>query len=479
MATQGVPVSKLRSSAAGLAGIIFLALALVPGNAVAATPENRPGGSIVQLPGSAGCLVDRSTPKANCARVRGLKTPGPFMGSRAIAISYDGSSLYVASSGSNAIAVFRRDTRTGRLTQPSGQAGCVAARGNSGCAEAWGLAATNSLALSPDGRFLYASSRNSSTVTVFRRNSENGSLRQLEGSKGCISGTGFPGCGTARGLDGPDVITISPDGLNVYLGSFVGSAIAVFQRNRKNGQLTQADDEAGCVTAEPTSGCSSALAMTATEGMAISDDGASVFVAAPGSNAVLAFQRNPVDGSLTQVGDGLGCVTYAPIAGCATGREVEGANAVAVSPDDSNVYATSLVSQSTTSFARSLTTGGIQQLGGALGCSVWLGAEGCFPAKGMRAPEGIAFSPDGLNAYVSAYGTGGVTVLNRNPSTGGMAQKRQPWGCVTSSSTDGCARGRALAGAGAIAVSANGRFVYATAAKANAITVFERKQNGK
>jgi DNA-binding beta-propeller fold protein YncE len=97
----------------------------------------------------------------------------------------------------------------------------------------------------------------------------------------------------------------------------------------------------------------------------------------------------------------------------------------------------------------------------------------------MRSPEGIAFSPDGLNAYVSAYGSGGVTVLNRNPSTGGLVQKRSPWGCVTSSSTDGCSDGRALAGAGAVAVSANGRSVYATAASANAITVFERKQNGR
>ena len=92
---------------------------------------------------------------------------------------------------------------------------------------------------------------------------------------------------------------------------------------------------------------------------------------------------------------------------------------------------------------------------------------------------GGAFSPDGLNAYVSAYGTGGITVLNRNPATGGMVQKREPWGCVASSSTRGCASGRALAGAGAVAVSANGRFVYATGAKANSITVFERKANGR
>lgn len=459
--------------ALGLSGLIPF-----PGGQALAVPGDRPGGSIIQLPGGDGCLVDRSSEKAGCTKVRALKTPGPFMGSRAIAISPNGTSLYVASAGSDAITVFQRDTRTGKLTQPAGQAGCVAARGNYGCAEAWGLDATNSLALSPDGRFLYASSRNSSTVTVFRRDSDSGEIRQLAGSRGCISGVGLPGCGVARGLNGPDVVTVSPDGLSVYLGSFTGSAIAVFQRNRQNGQLTQASDETGCVTAVPTTNCSTALAMTAIEGLAVSGDGTSVFVAAPGSNAVLAFSRNPVDGSLVQVDDETGCITYAPLAGCATGRQIEGANAVAVSPDDSDVYVTSLLSSSTTSFARSLTTGGIQQLAGALGCSVWLGAAGCFPAKGMRSPEGIAFSPDGLNAYVAAYGTGGVAIFNRNPSTGGMIQKGAPWGCVSSSSTEDCARGRALAGAGGIEVSPNGRFVYATAANANAITVFERKQNG-
>jgi DNA-binding beta-propeller fold protein YncE len=451
---------------------------LVPAVALSAGPDDRPGGSILQLPGKNGCLVDRSSERTDCTKVRALKTPGPFMGSQAMAISPDGSNLYVASSGSNAITVFSRDTRTGRLTQPAGQNGCVAAKGNYGCAEAWGLSATNSVGLSPDGRFLYASSRNSSTVTVFRRNTDTGALQQLAGSRGCISGTGLPGCGSARGLNGPDVVAVSPDGLSVYLGSFTGSAIAVFQRDRQSGQLTQAGDETGCVTAVPTTNCSTALAMSAIEGLAVSGDGASVFAAAAGSNAVLAFARNPVDGSLAQVAGGLGCVTYAALEGCAIGRQIEGANAVVVSPDDSDVYATSLISSSTASFTRSVTTGGIQQLAGALGCSVWLGAQGCYPARGMRSPEGIALSPDGLNVYVAAYGTGGVAVLNRNPATGGIGQKRAQWGCVSSSSTDTCARGRALSGAGGIAVSPNGRFVYTTAANANAIAVFERKQNG-
>ena len=74
-----------------------------------------PGGS---LPGGGGLH-----------RVRALGGPAPFVGSNAVAISPDGSNVYVASSRSNAIAIFTRDARTGKLTQASrARAGCIAAR---------------------------------------------------------------------------------------------------------------------------------------------------------------------------------------------------------------------------------------------------------------------------------------------------------------------------------------------------------------
>ena len=461
----------LLAAVSGLA--LFLALPSPSGAA-----DQRPGGSIVQLRGEGGCLTDRSTPKRGCAGVRALKTPGPFMGSRAIAIPRSGKNLYVASSGSNAITIFRRSVKTGRLVQPKGEGGCVAARGNSGCGEALGLRGPNSLTLSPDGRFLYASSRDSSTVTIFRRNNDTGALRQLAGTEGCISGTDLPGCATATALDGPDVITVSADGKNIYVGSFLGSALVVFQRNQQNGQLTQATDGTGCLTNAPTTGCTTAVGLANPEGLAVSRDGSSAFVAAPGSNAVLAFSRNPVDGSLTQATDGYGCITTNTTSGCTSGREMEGANAVEVSPDDSDVYATSLLSSSVTAFERSLEYGGIYQLAGSLGCMVWIGAQNCHPARGMRAPEGIAFSPDGLNAYIAAYGTGGVAVLDRNPDTGGVLQKRSPYGCTTQVATQGCARGRGLSGVGGITVSPDGDFVYATGAKSNSISIFRRTQWG-
>jgi DNA-binding beta-propeller fold protein YncE len=43
--------------------------------------------------------------------VRVLDGPAPFLGSEAIAISPDGKNVYVASSKSDAIAVFKRATK--------------------------------------------------------------------------------------------------------------------------------------------------------------------------------------------------------------------------------------------------------------------------------------------------------------------------------------------------------------------------------
>ena len=67
--------------------------------------------------------------------------------------------------------------------------------------------------------------------------------------------------------------------------------------------------------------------------------------------------RDASTGALTQATDGTGCIVQSALAGCTTGAQLAGANAVAVSPDDSSVYVTSLTSNSVTSFTRTATTG--------------------------------------------------------------------------------------------------------------------------
>jgi DNA-binding beta-propeller fold protein YncE len=476
-----VTSSFARCRFATLAALLALAL---PATALAAPAKHNSGqkvpnalqpGVLTQLPGARGCLVDRTAPTKGCGTARALEGPGPFMGSRAIAVSADGKNVYVASSRSNAIAIFRRNPKTGALGQPSGTSGCVAAKGAFECGKAVGLNGPNSVAVSPNGRNVYVTSRGSNAVTAFQRNRSTGALHQLPGAAGCISGVPLPGCATGTALLGPDVVAVSPDGKNVYVGSFFGNAVAIFNRDPSSGALGQPSGNAGCI-AVATSGCATGLALGAPEGLAISGNGKSVYVAAALSSAAVVLGRDPSTGALTQATDGSGCIVNVALTGCTVGLELNGANAVAVSPEDDDAYVTSLFSNSVTSFTRLPVSGNLAQKEGTTGCLVWLRAVGCSFGRALSSPEGLAVSPDGANIYVAAFATGAIDVLERNSSSGAVVQMPGRPGCLAPRSVPGCTQARALRGVSSIALSPNGRYLYSTSFGSNAVDIFRRNK---
>ncbi len=463
--------------------MILLTALAAPADAlgIAAPHRSRPPvtalGALAELRGPSGCLIDgskRAARAAGCTRVRALRGPAPFLGSDAVAISPDGRNVYVASSRSNAIAIFRRNAITGRLTQRAGAAGCIAANGASGCALARGLDGPNSVAVSADGKNVYASSLVSNAVASFRRNPSTGALTQADDGSGCITNAPTTGCTTGRALDGPDVVIVSPDGKNVYVGAFKGNAIAVFARNTSTGALTQPTGTTGCIVDTPTSGCATALALAAPEGMAISGDGNNVYVATALSSALDVFTRDSSMGALTQASDGTGCIVESTLSGCTTGTQLGGADAVAVSPNDGDVYVTSVLSNSVTTFTRTPVTGKLAQQTGTSACVLYLLAVGCSLGRALSAPEGLAVSPDGASVYAAAFASGAIDLLDRNLESGALIQKPRRAGCVTEGATPDCTLGRALRGASSLAVSPDGRYLYSGAFASNAVSVFKR-----
>jgi DNA-binding beta-propeller fold protein YncE len=428
-------------------------------------------GTLKQLRGTAGCVGAPTARRAGCATARALKGPGPFMGSRAIGISPDGRNVYVASSGSDAIAIFDRNKTTGALTQPSGKGGCIASGGGGSCARAVGLGGANSVAISADGHNVYATSRDSSAVTAFARNRKTGALHQLAG--GCLSGLPLPGCTGGEALVAPDVVVVSSDGRNVYAGAFFGNAVATFTRDPSTGALTQPAGAAGCI-AESNTACTPGIALGSVEGLAISRNGSTVYTGSALSNAVAILTRDPSTGVLAQATDGSGCITNAALTGCTTGVQLGGANAVTLSTDGSQVYVTSLLSNSVTSFNRS-SAGGLTQKRGTTGCLVLLRAPGCSFGRSLSAPEGLAASPDGRNVYVAAFSTGALDVMTRNRVTGRILQRPGRPGCLAARRRPGCASARAVRGISSIAISPDGRFVYSTSFASNAVDVFRRR----
>lgn len=470
------PIDASRASRA-LSALIAAGLLGVPAAAVGATHRSAVG-TLAQLPGQDGCVADRSTAGHGCAPARALKGPAPFLGSEAIAMSPNGKNVYVASSKSDAITIFERDTKKGALSQPPGEAGCIAESGRGGCATAVGLVHPNSVAVSPDGKNVYATAVGSNAVTTFARDPATGALSQASDGSGCIANAAATGCTTGRALDGADVVAVSPDGENVYVGAFFGNAVAVFDRDPSSGALTQPPDSTGCVVNSTTAGCTTGLALGAPEGMAVSGDGNNVYVATAVSNAVAILTRDPSTGALSQASDGTGCIANSATTGCTTGTQLAGANAVAVSPDDGDVYVTSLISDSLTSFTRTATTGQLAQKSGTSACVIYVLAVGCSLGRALNAPEGLTASPDGANVYAAAFKSNAVVVLNRNANTGAVIQKSGRGGCLTTSNIPDCRHARALVNVSSLALSPDSRYLYAAAFKSNAVTVFKRVKVG-
>jgi DNA-binding beta-propeller fold protein YncE len=120
-------------------------------------------GQLAQPAGTAGCVSESGSD--SCARGSALD------GARSVAVSADGRSVYVASDfPSDAVAAFQRDATTGRLTQLAGTAGCVSETGSSGeCVNGRHLDGPFSLAVSEDGSSVYVPSVDSDAVAIFAR----------------------------------------------------------------------------------------------------------------------------------------------------------------------------------------------------------------------------------------------------------------------------------------------------------------------
>jgi hypothetical protein len=206
----------------GLPSVVAM-LALGVGILTFAPEASAANGDLTQKTGTAGCISEDGTGGA-CANGVALEN------ARSVTISPDGTSAYVASVISNAVAIFDRDPTTGELTQKPGTAGCISEDGTGGaCANGVALKAAISVAVSPDGTSAYVASAASNAVAIFDRNPTTGELTQKPGTAACISEDGTGGaCAEGVELDGATSVTVSPDGGSAYAAS--SYAVAVFDR---------------------------------------------------------------------------------------------------------------------------------------------------------------------------------------------------------------------------------------------------------
>jgi len=379
--------------------------------AVGAFRRNTTSGALAQLAGKAGCVSETGS-GGQCSDGKGLKTVV------SVAATADGTSVYAAAVESDGVAALRRNTTSGALTQLSGTAGCVTETGTNGaCGDGKVLIDPTWVAVSPDSKSVYISSSTSDAVAVFRRDATSGALTQLAGKAGCVSETGTKGaCRDGKALDKPAAVAVSPDGKNVYVGSHASTAVAVFRRDTTSGALTQLAGTAGCVSETGTNGaCGNGKALQGVHGVTVSRDGKSVYAASEVGDAVATFARNTTSGALTQLAGLAGCVSEDGTNGtCRDGKALITPQEVAVSGDGQSVYVASVQNHAIAIFARNTTNGALTQLAGLAGCVSETGTNGtCRDGKALGLPDGVTVSPDGKSVYVASFYSSAIAVFAR------------------------------------------------------------------
>ena len=419
-----------------------------------------------------------------------------------IKISPDGKNAYAIAASSNAIAIFDRNATTGALTLKTGAAGCVANAAISGqsCTVITGLLdAPKALAISPDGKTVYAVASSSSTLVSFDRDTTTGALTQKSGADGCLSNANLSPCTTwGDALYHVGAVTVSPDGKTVYAvadiqGALSTGMVTAFPRDTTTGTLSTTgstcvasvgDIQARCVVS---SGVFDVLTAASAK-LVVSPDGRNAYLNARASNSLATFDRNTTTGALTLKSGADGCVSNAPLGACTViANYMPDPLSVSVSPDGANIYVDAGGSaeeiDTVIIFSRNTATGTLTKLTGASGCLASAALNDCTvlnpaaqPARNFDS-KNVVISPDGLSAYIASFNWNMLLAFDRSTTTGELTLKSGAAGCFADAAMAPCTTtANLLYAVNPVVVSPDGRNVYTGSAFTSNpnVTVFAR-----
>jgi DNA-binding beta-propeller fold protein YncE len=427
------------------ATLSLLVLALVAGPLSGARGLTVYGGAL-PLYGAGGCVRDIARQAPSERRCPGTVTG--LGGADSLTLSPDGRDLYLAAPDDGALVALSRNPVSGGLhpgLAPTGrncvQAGRGTGRGSSCTRTDPALAGADAVAVSPDGRYVYAGGRDSAAVS-----------------------------GYARGA---------------------GGLLAPLPRQISRGATT----EYGCVSGfqlggSPSAGCAAREnALVAVSAIAVSPDGRNVYAVsyglAPGEDSIVALARDPSTGELAPLRGGGGCFQSRPASKCtASAPGLEGARSVIVSPDGRFVYVASDISSAVDVFQRNRVTGRLLLLSGSGGC---VSSSSARPSPAPRdvpcavtvpqlgGARSLALSPDGRQLYVAAFDPGALVALDRDPATGRLAAMAGPPLCLQATPDQTCAAGiPALHGAAGVAVAPGGATVWVACEGGDSVVALRR-----
>lgn len=195
-----------------------------------------------------------------------------------ILVSPDGRHVYASSSLDNAIVAFEREAATGRLTW-------LATYSNN-ASGVIGLSGARSLAMDSQGRHLYVAGTNGNAVVVFDRAHEAG-----ENDYGELSFRGLVQNGTDGVVDllRPVHLSLSPDDRHLYVAATQSDAVVVFSRNADSlstgfGDLQWRQSRRNLIGA--------VSGLLDVSHVLVSPDGATLYASGTGNSAIVRFSRN-------------------------------------------------------------------------------------------------------------------------------------------------------------------------------------------
>ena len=282
-----------------------------------------------------------------------------------------------------------------------------------------GLKNAFDLAMSADGRFLYASGFSNQAVAVFQRNNNDGSLQFIQSLLN----------DTQAHLNQVSAITLSPDDAYIYITSFSDNAISVFKRDANTGLLFFV------ATYKDIAGLTNVFSLVATENH--------LYAAGTSESAITLFNRDVETGKLDFVA-------------LTTLENSAQINALAVT--DNFLFAANL--NGLLVFNRDATSGQLtlkQTL-----------TDGVSGVQGLTGVNGIKISPDGRFVYTAAGNTdnGSVAAFSLSPDSGILS--------LVETYYNGNNGISGLNGAAAITIDANGEMLYVVSSSDNALITFER-----
>jgi 6-phosphogluconolactonase (cycloisomerase 2 family) len=299
-------------------------------------------------------------------------------GAVSVAVSPDGRHVYATGANDNAVVVFRRYDLTGRLGWVETQ--------RDGAEGVEGLAGADSVAVSPDGRHVYVAGDAANAVVVFQRAETTGKLSFVEVYRDNVGGV--------DGLAGAEAVALSPDGRHVYVTGDVEHAVAVFRRDTATGRLSFVEVQRD--------GLKGVDGLAGAEFVAVSPDGRQVYVAGYEDHALVTFARDETSGALSFVEaqrDGLDGVDG-----------LANAVSVAVSPDGQYVYGTGVADNALAVFERAPETGRLH--------FVEVERDGVNGVDGLAQVIPVKVSPDGRHVYVAGWADNAVAVFARQEAAG-------------------------------------------------------------